>query len=453
VIDHAEYRIAFVLPDSHQVLGMPGSCGKDLPQVSISTHERQAAELTRLIEEKWNIRTLVLEFLWDGSFASQCAVVEVRDPSWQFTRDGFATIPIEMLGSRCLGDKERATLQSILDGGDAGFGPFSRIGWIEEAKAWIQQSVDDHEVRFTGEIRHLNAGGAFCLASLGTDSGPTYWLKAVGAPNEHEFDITAYLAKNCPEFLPRVVTLRSDWKAWVMEEYGSSLHTSSSLSDFERAAHKLAHLQKQLAGRTDELLAVRCGDHRIETLRQHIDEIITYLRETMSLQTTTSVPKLSEARLGEIGDLLHHAFTALDGLGIPDSLMHNDISPGSILGNGVDCVFTDWCEAYVGNPFLTLELLCVHVERKTNDPESWVRSLKSIYKACWSGVLTEYQIETAVKLAPLISVFSYLYGRGDWLHSTRRHEPSFQGYSRGLARHMDRIAKNPDLTEALCQLS
>lgn len=450
--DYAEYRVAFVLPDSHQVLGMRGPNGTDLPQINTSTRERQAAELTRLIEEKWNIKTLVLEFLWDGSFPSQCAVVEVRNPSWQFIHDGFATVPIERIGSLSLGDSERATLQSILNGGDAGFGPFSRIGWIEEAQTWIQQAIDDREVRFTGEIRHLNAGGAFCLASLGTDSGPTYWLKAVGAPNEHEFDITAYLAKNCPEYLPRVVALRSDWNAWVMEEYGSSLHSSSSLHDFERATHKLARLQKQLAGKTDELLAVRCGDHRMETLRQHIDEIIAYLRETMSLQTTTSVPKLSEERLGEIGNLLHHALIAMEGLSIPDSLMHNDISPGSILSNGADCVFTDWCEAYVGNPFITLEQLCVHVKRKTNDPECWVRSLKSIYKSCWVDVLSEYQIETALQLAPLISVFSYLYGRGGWLHSSRRHEPTFQGYSRSLARHMDRIAKNPGLTEALCQL-
>ena len=215
-----------------------------------------------------------------------------------------------------------------------------------------------------------------------------------------------------------------------MEEFGSSLHDSNSLKDFERAAYKLAHLQKQLVGNADDLLNVHCGDHRIETLRTHIDEVVAYLDEAMALQTSSKVPKLSTTRLKELGNVLHQTCSNLEELGIPDSLMHNDISPGSILDNGSDCVFTDWCEAYVGNPFITLEQLCAHVRRKTNESEIWAEKLKAVYKSCWIDVLTEYQIDRAIQLVPLVSVFSYLYGRGDWLHSPRRMQPAFLSHSR-----------------------
>jgi len=297
----------------------------------------------------------------------------------------------------------------------------------------------------------LNGGGAFCLLRLGTKSGPAYWIKGVGEPNSHEFDITGFLATHCPEYLPRIVAMRSDWNAWVMEEFGSSLHNSDSLDDFARAVCRLADLQIGLVGKSVELLAARCADHRTEVLSSHIDEIIDYLDGAMRLQTNTKVSPLTTFRLHEIRNILHEACFVLQELRIPDSLIHNDISPGSILGKGTHCVFTDWCEGYVGNPFITFEQLCVHVARKTDKPELWVRPLENAYRTRWTDVLTDRQINGALQIVPLISVLSYLYSRGDWLQSSRRNEPAFLSYSRGLARHMDRIARGSEFMEATCQ--
>ena len=132
---------------------------------------------------------------------------------------------------------------------------------------------------------------------------------------------------------------------------------------------------------------------------------------------------------------------SLEELAIPDSLMHNDISPGSILSDGRDCVFTDWCEAYVGNPFITIEQFCAHVARSSDQVESWTPALKNAYRSCWTALLPEWKISKALHLTPLISILSYLYGRGDWLSSPQRRNPSFQAFTRGLARHMDRMLK------------
>ncbi len=131
--------------------------------------------------------------------------------------------------------------------------------------------------------------------------------------------------------------------------------------------------------------------------------------------------------------------------------MHNDISPGSILSDGMDCVFTDWCESYVGNPFITFEQACMHFSRKTNYPEMWVRNLRQIYRSCWEDVLTPSQIDKAFQLVPSVSVLSYLYARGGWLKSAIRHQSDFRGHARSLARHLDRIASEARLPEALCQ--
>jgi len=141
--------------------------------------------------------------------------------------------------------------------------------------------------------------------------------------------VTAFLSQQFSRYLPKVVAIRTEWNAWIMEEAGRSLHSSDQLVQFEQAVGALASLQKAAVGRTKELLAAGCGDHSMAELDGRIDEVIGYLTEIMQHQTSTK-----------------------DDLRIPDSLMHHDISPGSMLSDGSSCVFTDWCEAYIDNPFI-----------------------------------------------------------------------------------------------------
>lgn len=451
LIEHTDYRLALILPHSRQLLGISGPGTVELPVIRVPVWERAAEQLTRQIEDRWNIRTIILDILADPGSETACAVAEVRTSFWNFEREGFSIAQPENIGDPSLEERQRQSVRTILNANEATGKAFSRIGWIEDAQRWIQSSVNDHEVIFTGETRQLNGGGTFCLLRLGTQSGPAYWIKGVGEPNAHEFAVTSYLATHCPEYLPPIVAMRSDWNAWVMEEFGSSLHCSDSIDDFERAADWLARLQIRLAGKSCELLAAQCADHRAAVLDSHIDEIIDYLDEAMRRQTSAKSPAVSTSRLHEIRSALHGACSALQELGVPDSLIHNDISPGSILGDGRNCVFTDWCEGCTGCPFITFEQLCAHVARKTSDSESWIRSLKSVYRSCWLECLTEQQIEGALEASPLISVLSYLYGRGDWLHSPRGSEPVFMSYSRSLGRHMDRIAKSVEQRRAICR--
>src|ERR1700722_207465 len=344
MIEHTDYRLALILPSSRQLLGIPSPVATELPVVRISLWERPAEQLTIQIEARWKIRTIVLDILVDPGFDIPCAVAEVRTDSWDFENEGFCVTQPDKICDTSLRDSQRSSLEAILLGNDTNGSVFSRIGWIDDAQRWIQSTLHEREVIFTGELRQLNGGGAFCLLRLGTPEGPAYWIKGVGKPNTHEFAVTNYLARHCPEYLPPVVAMRGDWNAWVMEEFGSSLHNSDSLDDFERAVSQLTYLQKRLTGRTEELLAAQCMDHRIGTLSSHIDEIIEYLDGAMRLQASTKVSPLTTIRLREIRNLLHDACSTLQELCIPDSLMHNDISPGSILCDGTQCVFTDWCE-------------------------------------------------------------------------------------------------------------
>jgi hypothetical protein len=415
--DRMDYRLALILPQSRQLMAAKVDDIYVLPLISISLWERCAEQLTRVIEGRWRIKSIVLDVVVDDCPDSPCAIIEIRTSLSDPSTGAFTIVDLDKISDESLRLNERKVLQSILMGEDSGRGPFSRIGWIEEVQAWVQEITKGRGATLTAETLHLSAGGHFCLIRLTTSSGAGYWLKATGEPNAREFAITTLLAEVCPQYLPRLIASREDWNAWLTEAHGSSLRDSESLEDFRQAVHNLADLQKIFIGRSDPLFAACCGDHRNEMLHSHIAELIAYLDEAMVLQTSVKAPQLSSSRLKDIGTALNHACSLQQELGIPDSLMHGDINPGNILFDGNRYVFTDWCEANVGNPFITLEQLCVHTVRRSTEPELWARVLRDEYKACWTDFLTERQIDRGLQLVPLLSILSSLHERGNWLDS------------------------------------
>lgn len=311
---------------------------------------------------------------------------------------------------------------------------------------WMRREVG-HEVDFTGEQRQYNAGGGFALIRFDTRKGPAYWLKATGDPNRHEFHITEKLAELCPEFMPQRIAARADWNAWLMEDAGCPLDLWT-LTALEQAVYSMAMLQQRTIGRSNAFLAAGAFDQRLCVLRAHLAELFEYLDEAMARQTSTKVQPIEKRRLWEMARILQDACFRMEALGIPDTIVHNDINSGNILFNGRHCVFTDWCETAVGNPFLTFQHLCL---LQPDDGEGdWIPRLRKSYAQCWLDRLSPHQIDLALMLARLLAVLSHLYGRGAWLRSSQRNERRVESYARALARHMDRAAQDPQLLEALC---
>ena len=175
-------------------------------------------------------------------------------------------------------------------------------------------------------------------------------------------------------------------------------------------------------------------------LREHAREMVDYLCFAMNLQTSTKVAPIQELRLREIEALLIDACTALEELRIPETIIHGDLNRGNILVNEDSIVFTDWCEGYVANAFLAAHHLLALFPETGNNPNMCSEKFSRAYKQQWIGVLSSSQIDRGFALASLVAVASYLYGRGDWLQSSRRLDPRLQSYTRSLARHMDRAA-------------
>lgn len=442
MVDQTEYRLAFILPKSRQLLGTIGF--GELPRISIPMWQRPAEQLTQLIEAQWKIKTIVLDVLTDPSIQTPCAAIEVQTSSWQFARDGFCAVhPAEIRG-RTLGEHERHILATLLAGDDTGRGPFSRIGWTHEARHWIQAAVHGHDITFSDDVRQLNAGGRFALIRFGNEQGPAYWLKAVGESNAHEFRVTKVLSERFPNYLPAMVARREDWNAWAMEEVVSASNGSLTVLALERAVVALAALQVEAIEHVPELLDAGALDQRLDVLLLQLPSIIDYLIEVMANQTTTRVAPLAKTRLQELGNCLRTACFRLQDTAIPATVIHCDLTSDNIIDDGERSIFIDWCEAYIGHPFTTFEHLCLLLPNNADRQNNRSR-LGKLYQQHWLDLVDESRIAHAQALGPLVAVLSSLYGRGTWLLSSRRQEAAFQSYVRSLARHMDRVAK-----EVLC---
>jgi len=438
-----EYRLILVRSGSHAIWTERDANKPRLPRVFALKWRRPAEQLQEVIEAAWTIRVILLDFLPANRGSVPCVIAEILSAAsdLRLTPTAIDEIPVEEMNL-----EEREVLQAILDCNAGTRGPFSRAGWIKEALEWLRTEVGS-DLAFTESIRQYNASGRFALLRFRTHAGSVLWLKATGEPNAHEFHVTRHLVDLCPEFLPAQIAAREDWNAWLMEDAGQSFD-SLDLPALELAVLSMATLQKRTLGRTSEFQAAGAIDQRIGTLRAHLAELIDYLQEAMAKQISTKAPRLDSHRLSRLEAALRDACFRMEDLEIPDALVHNDVNPGNILFNETRCVFTDWCETGVGNPFIGFEYLSLLQPCRGED---WRPRLRKIYGQCWLDCLGASQVGEAFALAPLLAMLSNLYGRGTWLHTSRRNAPHVEGYARSLARQMDRVVQNSLLQGALCQ--
>jgi phosphotransferase family enzyme len=437
-LEQEEYRLFLVSGHPRYLSAYrKGSCWR-VPRICIPKGMRSTEQLHRAVHDSFGLHIIVLDFPAVEFPDSRCVVAEIHSGR---VPHHLEPVPWKQICEEDLRDREGEAIRSILAGE---CGPLSRPGWIKEAIEWVQSVTPGATVQRNG-VRQYNAGGGFALVRFARGDRHACWLKATGAPNCHEFNVTCLLAEICPEALPPVLASRRDWNAWIMEEAGKPNEGAARLPLLEQAVATLASLQKACRTRSGDLFTAGAYDLRIGSLRSHLPDLIEYLSLAMERQTSSKVPRLARGRLMEIGQMLKSACDFLEELSIPDSLVHNDMNPGNILYDGLRCVFLDWCEVAVGNPFLTFE----HLSLLAHSEVGRIR-LRTIYRHCWCDSLSPRQIERAFDLTPLLAIVSYLYGRGDWLASPRRNDPHFESYARSLARHIDRAAQATKMQEALC---
>jgi len=436
--ESANCRVVLMEPYSQAILVQETVDSYALPRISLPEFARPAQHLQEIALATWNVCAFVADFLFDDSGLGVCIVAEVHDsrPSSQ-----LKAVRLDEIPSSQITEMERGQLTRMLSV-DRAASP-GNIGWIDEAVTWTEL-VTGRTFSEIRQVKQMNAGGSFALLTLLSDDSSRYWLKATGTPNLHELQVTVCLSRLCRESLPRLVAIHTEWNAWITEDGGRPAGLFQDKEHWASGLRAFAALQLNTIDHAEELLAAGVYDHRIASLRSHIEPIFAFLVEAMGRQTSVKAVRLDAVRLSNLAGLVREASFEMEALQIPDTLLHNDFNEGNMLFDGTKWSFIDWSEAAIGNPFLSLDRF---PPLKTHDSDMF----KAAYREMWAPYLTQSCIDRALILMPLLSIFAYLYGRGDWLKETTKVRPGIESYARSLARHMDRAARNSLLQEALCR--
>lgn len=434
------YRLALVCGDTRRLLLENLSGDERLPLIRVPRWTRAAQQVTRLIEQNWALKGIVLDFLSDRPGGGGLVLVESCSAPRSFS-SRYRWAALCDLKQADVTDDELTAIEHLITSGGTGRGPFSRLRWIEEATAWVKEVTHTPAQALPWKIEQLNASATCSLLRLEDADGKAYWFKASGTPNSREAEITNALSSLFPSYVPTVIAFHPGWRAWLMQEEGVSLSsTHFSQEHFTDVAYSLAALQKASTQHISQLLAIGCHDHRMAALRRQLPELTPCLEEAARGQDVHTEPRISASRIRKIRLLVEEAATRLEDIGIPNTLMHCDFSLENILMSRRGPLFTDWAQASVGNPFVTFEQLRLQLSQHA-EPNERLPAIIEVYRRCWSDLIPKPRIDRAVTLLPLIAAASNLCCRGELLTSSAVDRPLSHSYARILARQLDRAAQ------------
>jgi hypothetical protein len=442
------FRILLYRNDATELLVEVTSEGLRLPVLSIPIHTRAAREITAKIRSRWYMETYGL-FPFTSHDPSQALlryqVLEACQPD-ENPPAGLRWLAITLLSADGFQDPAdySAIEQSLvaLDRYRRGTLPgiFGKPGWLRVIEEWVEAQMAARGLRLTGQFRQLNAFATFSLIRFETD-GPAVWFKSVGEPNLHEYPITLALAKLFPSYMPRILGAQAQWNAWLAEEVeGVELSLSSERTLWKRAARFLAELQINSIGRTWALVDGGVRDLRFPALLPLVDPFLDTMRRFMEHQTKTPPAALAESELQFVASAIKDALSLCQEINIHSTLGHLDLNPGNIFVSKASCVFLDWADAYVGQPFFTFEYLLEHFRRRF-PRESWYeQELAESYRQPWESFYSPTELADLLALTPLLALFTFAAGHDAWRDPSLLPISRAAGYFRSLTRRMRREA-------------
>jgi len=430
-----------------------GPCS--LPKITIPRWERKGIGLTRKIQKELSLNSICLFWLRSPRAINaddlhlinppRTAVLEIRTSEW-IPPHGMKWMSVESLESEDFADEvhfeflQTALKQAEDYASGRKVGPFGRPGWLDEVFAWARPYLKPYGLDFTGGFQQHNASANFNLVRLETN-GPSVWLKGANDENWPEYNITVGLATRLPKYFPKLYAHRPDWHAWLNEGLDSSLYGALHAPQLEGTVRTLASLQTELAGDTKFLFSIRCKDWRMHRIAEQIGPFIDSMTELMEKQETVPPSKLSRQELRDLASILENACGRLAALGIPDTFVHGDFTPGSNVVASDRCLLIDLAEAYVGHPFLCFQYLLDGLHTRFSQFDTFHDHLRSVYASYWRKFVSPGTIDEAFRLARLVTVLWHATGGNGWQGRRGYLDLIREKYYRSLVRQMHSRAR------------
>jgi hypothetical protein len=204
--------------------------------------------------------------------------------------------------------------------------------------AWANAALDRLRIALTGppeQIRSWNLSSLWRLPTMGGGA----WLKVVAPFLAHEGRLIERLQGG-----PVPALLAWDGPRSLMTELpGRDLYEAPE-PILLRMVSQLVRLQRAWPSRIGVLLELGLPDWRGPALTAAIAAVVERVGPQLA-------PDIRRQLDGLIGGLAAR-YAAIDGCGLPDTLVHGDFHPGNHRGTVQQFVLLDWGDSGVGHPLL-----------------------------------------------------------------------------------------------------
>jgi hypothetical protein len=413
-----EHRLVVGHPRRDAILIVESERGARLP--AIETDDRHTAEVDYLnaaVRERLGLVTTVLASL-SHSDPHRAPVVRVHALEVHGS-DALATPALRWCARDALpgaldpADREAVRAWASEAGASADRRDWTRPGWLDEVRGWLESALPKRPL----EIVQLRTWPSSCVLRVRAD-GSEHYFKAVAESSRRECALTAYLAREFPSALPRVIAALPE-RRWLLLAActGTKLDEVADVALWERAAETYGALQRACTSRVDALLATGCGTRTLADLRRGIASLAS---DTAALRVgqPEGLDAAEVRRLRALVPALQRRCDALESYGIAPTLEHGDLWPGNFFVDARSCAIIDWEDASVGHPLLSLAPLGVGLRLANLDSAAARERLDAAYLSAFAGVAPDERLRAALRAAaPLAFVEIAL--------RYRAHRPSF----------------------------
>jgi hypothetical protein len=222
--------------------------------------------------------------------------------------------------------------------------------WLAEAHRWIDEVIGALGARRTGPIEQPHVRPWSTAMRAPTTDGDL-WFKANAELLRYEASVVRLLSEARPDLVPGLVRADPERGWMLMRSGGERLREvvvrEQSQDRWLDVLPLYAELQLAVASRADELVALGTPDLRLERLPRVYSRLVD---ETEGLP-----PEQRDRLLARAADV-EAMCSALAGLGVPETIQHNDLHDGQVLVSGERHVVFDWGDSCVSHPFTTMSV-------------------------------------------------------------------------------------------------
>lgn len=281
--------------------------------------------------------------------------------------------------------------------------PWDMPGWQEDVTTWIAGRLAEKGLRATGpvEIVHQRPWSAFVRQP--TDQGLVHF-KAPAPMYAHEVPLTETMLHLRPDLtLP---LLGSDaQRGWMLSAdagvtFRALGQTTEQLQHWEVLLPLYAELQIQLAPHVTTLLSHGVPDRRLAAFPVLYGALLDDEAHLMIGQELGLTAE-QHHQLRELEQRLTEECAQLEELGLPDTLVHEEIHENNVLFGERGYTLTDWSDSSIGHPFFTMIVTVRSIAHwlKLDEFGPELARVRDAYLEPWTGFASRERLNAGLEVA------------------------------------------------------